>query len=327
MPTKKRKFARRNRISNLSSTPSFTAQDDDATPSVAETNVESSLETPDHEPPHPYKRMRVAECRLNLLDRDDEIEQLKLALKASQQESLSKDATIAEKKASMQKMSKEAQASRREWNLLLAEQREANTLTAEEAEKKVAAARRDQASIVSKAKDDAAAQVLISIRDRDSKIAEAVLDKKRVLHAEREYCQDRRKESTAKVMLKLFAERVNHEEVLSKMEDKHEEVVALYQIDASKSKLTIQAQKKELSETNIKSKSDAREKQKLYSAQYQEKETSIKRLEKEYGSSVEVLYPLARNWSVDSLLLQRIFPSQTWPLPIQRRQRLAVLRK
>ena len=127
MPTKKRTFSRRLRISNLSST----AQEDDATPSVAETNPE---------PPNPYKRMRVAKCRLNLLDRDNEIERLKLALEVSQQESFSKDATIDEKKASVQKMSKEAQATCHEWNLLLAEQREANTRPAEEAEKKVAAA-------------------------------------------------------------------------------------------------------------------------------------------------------------------------------------------
>ena len=76
---------------------------------------------PSPEPPNIYKRMRVAECRRTLLDRDNEIERLKLALEASQQESLSKDRTISERKASMQKMSKEAQASRRECNLLLAE--------------------------------------------------------------------------------------------------------------------------------------------------------------------------------------------------------------
>ena len=77
-----------------------------------------------------------------MLDRDNEIERLKLALKASQQESLSKDTTIAERKVSMQKTSKEAQASRRECNLLLAEQREANTLAAEEANKKVVTAKK-----------------------------------------------------------------------------------------------------------------------------------------------------------------------------------------
>ena len=121
MPTKKRIFSRRIRISNLSPAPSYTAQEDDATPSVAETNLSSLSDPPDPEPPNPYKRMRVAECCLNLLDRDNEIERLKLALEVSQQESFSKDATIDEKKASMQKMSKEAQATRREWDLLLAE--------------------------------------------------------------------------------------------------------------------------------------------------------------------------------------------------------------
>ena len=95
MPTKKRTFSRRLRISNLSST----AQEDDATPSVAETNPE---------PPNPYKTMRVAECRLNLLDKDNEIERLKLALKVSQQESFSRNATIDEKKATLQKMSNQS---------------------------------------------------------------------------------------------------------------------------------------------------------------------------------------------------------------------------
>ena len=101
MQRRKRKFTQRIETANLPPTPSSTAQYDDATPSVVETNV----------PPNIYKRMRVAECRCTLLDRDNEIERLKLALEASQQESLSKDTTIANRKVSMQKMSKEAQAS------------------------------------------------------------------------------------------------------------------------------------------------------------------------------------------------------------------------
>jgi len=233
--------------------------------------------------------MRVAECRRTLLDRDNEIQRLKLALDASQQESLSKDRIISERKASMHKMSKEAQTSRRECNLLLAEQREANILEAEEADKKVAAAKRDRDSKVSKSKNEAAAQVLLSIRDRDSKIEEALLDKRRVLQAERQYCHDRRKETTAKVNSKLFDERVNQGNLIAKMERKHEEQVANYQIDASNSKLTIQAQVNELSLLRIKAKSDTRDKQRLYSAQIQDKEESIKRLEKEYGSNVDVL--------------------------------------
>jgi len=233
--------------------------------------------------------MRVAECRRTLLDGDNEIQLLKLALDASQQESLSKDRIISERKASMHKMSKEAQRNQRECNRLLAEQREANILEAEEADKKVAAAKRDRDSKVSKSKNKAAAQVLLSIRDRDSKIEEALLDKRRVLQAERQYCHDRRKETTAKVNSKLFDERVNQGNLIAKMERKHEEQVANYQIDASNSKLTIQAQVNELSLLRIKAKSDTCDKQRLYSAQIQDKEESIKRLEKEYGSNVDVL--------------------------------------
>ena len=69
-----------------------------------------------------------------------------------------------------------------------AEQREANTLAAEEAEKKVATADRDRDSSVSKSKNEADAQVLLSIRDRDSRIEEALLDKMRVLQTEKQCC-------------------------------------------------------------------------------------------------------------------------------------------
>ena len=85
MPTKKRTFARRIGISNLSPALSSTAQEDNATPSIAETNLWLLSDPPDPEPLNPYKRMRVTECRLNLLDRDDEIERLKLAHEVSQQ--------------------------------------------------------------------------------------------------------------------------------------------------------------------------------------------------------------------------------------------------
>ena len=45
----------------------------------------------------------------------------------------------------------------------------------------MATAKRDRDSSVCEIKDNAAAQILLSIRDRDPKIAEALLDKKRVL--------------------------------------------------------------------------------------------------------------------------------------------------
>jgi len=73
------------------------------------------------------------------------------------------------------------------------------------------------------------------------------------------------------------------------MERKHEEEVAHYEIEASNSKLRIQAQTKELSLISINSKSDAREKQKFYSAQVQEKNVSINALQKEYRGGIDVL--------------------------------------
>ena len=77
--------------------------------------------------------------------------------------------------------------------------------------------------------------------------------------------------------------------MVTKMERKHEEEVAHYEIEASNSKLRIQAQTKELSLISINSKSDAREKQKFYSAQVQEKNVSINALQKECRGGIDVL--------------------------------------
>ena len=73
------------------------APEDDVAQPIVETHVRSSLE-----PPNPYKKIRVGECHHILVDRDDEIAQLKQAMEASKQESLAKDAIIAERKESMQ---------------------------------------------------------------------------------------------------------------------------------------------------------------------------------------------------------------------------------
>ena len=82
----------------------------------------------------PYKKMRVEECRLKLVDKDDEIakrneeiEQLKFALEATKKENQAKDAYLSERREAMEKMSKDLQASRHEYNLMLADQRELNT--------------------------------------------------------------------------------------------------------------------------------------------------------------------------------------------------------
>lgn len=292
MPNRKRKYSRRLRISNCTPVTSSTAQETDAAPPIAETDGPPGAETnvsSSSEPPNPYKKMRVAECRLNLVDRDDEIVQLKLALEASKEESLAKDAIIAKRKESTQQMSKDLQVRRRECNLMLAEQREANTRVAEDAEEKVVASRRDRDAVVAEAKDAAAAQVLLSISDRNSKVTEALLDKKRVLQAERVYCKERRKEATDKVKSQLFAERVMQGDIVSKMEEHHEDLVVRYEIEATKSKRTIHAQKNELSVADVKAKSASREKRNEYSAKLQEKNASINRLEKEYGGSIDLL--------------------------------------
>ena len=157
--------------------------------------------------------MRVGECRQNLVNRDEEIVQLKLALEASKQESLAKDGIIADKKESMHKISQDFQIKRRENNEMLAVQRAANTQTAVDAMKKVAESTklRDAAvAAAAEAKDEAAAQVLLTIGDRDAKISEALADNKRSLQAERQYRQQRTNEVKAKVHSKLFSERVVH---------------------------------------------------------------------------------------------------------------------
>mmetsp|Transcript_4983 Transcript_4983/g.11381 ORF Transcript_4983/g.11381 Transcript_4983/m.11381 type:complete len:264 (-) Transcript_4983:1404-2195(-) len=207
--------------------------EDDVTQPISEIDVSSSLE-----PTNPYKKMRVGECRHNLVDRDDEIAQLKQALEASKQESLAKDAIIAERKECMHRMSQDLHGSRRECNLMLAEQREVNSRVAVAAEKQVVASRRDRDAVVAQTKDEAAAQVLLSINDHDSKVAEALLDKKRILKAERLYCQERRNETAAKLNSKIFTERVVHGDIVSKMEEQHQDTVASYEIEATNSKAT-----------------------------------------------------------------------------------------
>ena len=127
------------------------APEDDVAQPIVETHVRSSLE-----PPNPYKKIRVGECRHILVDRDDEIARLKQALEASKQESLAKDAIIAERKESMHLLSQDLQVRRRECNIMLSEQREVNSRVADEAEKQVVASRRDRDAVVARTKDDAA---------------------------------------------------------------------------------------------------------------------------------------------------------------------------
>ena len=190
MPKTRKRFGRRLHRNVQITTVLPVAPQDDVTPPHRRIPVRFSSE-----PSSPYKKMRVGECRLKLVDRDEEITQLKLALEASKNE---KDASIAERREALAKMSKDLQASRRECNLMLADQRELNTQVAKDAKNKVAASRRNRDTVVAKAKDDTEAQVSLSVSDQDSKIAKAISDKKRVLQAERQYCKERRKEATSK---------------------------------------------------------------------------------------------------------------------------------
>ena len=291
MPKTKKKFGRRVSRNGQRQPVILAVPQDHGISSIGDSVVSSSSEQS-----RPYKKMRVEDCRLKLVDKDDEIakrnkeiEQLKLALEATKKEHQAKDADIAERREAMEKMSKDLQASRRACNLMLADQRELNTQVAEDAKKKVAASKRDQDTVVAQAKDEAAALVLLSISDRDSKIAKALLDKKRVIQAKRQYCQERRNETTAKVNSKLFAEIVVHGDIVTEMKDQRNDLVAHYQLEAAKHKCTINAQKSELSAANVQSKSAAQEKRKIYLAQLQEKNASINMLEKEYGGNIDVL--------------------------------------
>ena len=153
-----------------------------------------------------YKKMRVMECRANLVekdatisDRDATISRLMQELEAANHGSISKDQIINERKAATHQMSQDLQKSRRECNDMLADQRAANEVVMDDSQKKVRSICRDCESTVANFQQQADEKITIAEQARDI----AVADAKKCVLAERKFCQERCTETTTKVNEKL----------------------------------------------------------------------------------------------------------------------------
>ena len=331
MPTNNKKYGRR--IKGTRNLPVIADAVAPAPPDVANDDINN-----ESVPFNPYKKMKVMECRVQLMgkdvtisdmdgtisrlmqektvvtecraqqeavsserdaqqeaiisERDEQISRLMQELESSKQQtkmkmqqlesskqhSKLKEATIRQKTDLMLNMSKDLQNRRRECNDMLAEQRAASDLTKNDSEKRIRSIRQDCNSTMSTCREEADINVLAAELARDA----AVSDAKRTIMAERQFCQELRRQRTKKVNEKLFDERVVTVAATDAMANEYDKSLSLFQDINTKSKTALTEQKKLLTELEVKHKSSARLERQHHSQKIVAKNAVIKKLEKEH---------------------------------------------